>query len=84
MAMRNSFQPAQYRISVATTNEIGASTRMPLTHPATCSGRDLRNADSEIAEIAWFSPLALPEAVTAPTRRRLAESLHGEPADPMW
>ena len=38
----------------------------------------------EIARTGWFAPDALPEDVTAGTRRRIAEFISGGPADPHW
>jgi 8-oxo-dGTP pyrophosphatase MutT (NUDIX family) len=38
----------------------------------------------EIAEIGWFAPDALPEATTAGTRGRIAETLGGAPRQPLW
>jgi 8-oxo-dGTP pyrophosphatase MutT (NUDIX family) len=38
----------------------------------------------EIAEIAWFSPEALPEGTTAGTRKRIAEALGGAAPHPHW
>ncbi len=40
--------------------------------------------NSEIAEIGWFAPDALPEGATPATRRRLAEALEGAEADGRW
>lgn len=44
--------------------------------PATSRGEILRRQ--------WFDPRALPDAVTAGTRRRLAEVLDGTPPDLFW
>ncbi len=39
----------------------------------------------EIHEIGWFDPAALPEGITEPTRRRIAEALAAdEAAHPHW
>ena len=38
----------------------------------------------EIAEIAWFHPDALPDGVTAGTRRRIGEVVHGNGRIPHW
>ncbi len=42
------------------------------------------SAQGEIHEIAWHHPDALPDDVTAATRQRIAEALHGAEVDPMW
>ncbi|MBQ1543898.1 MAG: NUDIX domain-containing protein [Caulobacteraceae bacterium] len=38
----------------------------------------------EIHALDWFAPDALPEGVTASTRRRIEEALGGAEADPLW
>jgi ADP-ribose pyrophosphatase YjhB (NUDIX family) len=38
----------------------------------------------EILNVGWFAPAALPADTTLATRRRLAEALGGDDADPMW
>ena len=42
------------------------------------------NAAGEIHAVGWFDPNDLPDETTRATRRRIAEALHGEEADPMW
>lgn len=42
------------------------------------------SAQGEIAEMGWFTPDALPDAVTAGTRTRLQEVFQGRPPDPFW
>jgi ADP-ribose pyrophosphatase YjhB (NUDIX family) len=43
-----------------------------------------KQPDREIAEAGFFALDSLPEGTTAPTRRRLAEVLEGEPVQPLW
>ncbi len=43
-----------------------------------------RSPDREIAETGFFPPDALPDGVTAATRRRIAEVLSGLPPAPRW
>lgn len=43
-----------------------------------------RRPDREIAESGFFVPDALPEGVTAATRRRIDEVLAGKTPDPLW
>jgi ADP-ribose pyrophosphatase YjhB (NUDIX family) len=45
---------------------------------------DHRPNPSEIRNVRFFAPDALPEETTPGTRRRLAEALQGADADPMW
>lgn len=40
--------------------------------------------DREIAEARFFAPHALPQATTAATRRRIAETFEGAPPSPYW
>lgn len=42
------------------------------------------DAAGEIHAVGWFDPDDLPEETTKATRRRIAEALGGEDADPMW
>lgn len=41
-------------------------------------------AVQEIAEVGWFDPAALPGGATSGSRARIAEALHGAPADAEW
>jgi 8-oxo-dGTP pyrophosphatase MutT (NUDIX family) len=41
-------------------------------------------SNPEIAEIKFFEVGSLPQEVTAATRRRIEEILHGEPPSPFW
>jgi ADP-ribose pyrophosphatase YjhB (NUDIX family) len=43
-----------------------------------------RPQGAEILNVGFFALDALPEGVTAATRRRLAEAFEGAPADPHW
>ncbi len=43
-----------------------------------------RTSHGEIAEVAWFTPDALPSDVNRGTRARLGEIFHGAPVDPSW
>ena len=43
-----------------------------------------RYPNREIAEAGFFDPASLPDESTPATRRRLAEILAGEAADPFW
>jgi hypothetical protein len=45
---------------------------------------ELKPDPNEISAVEFFALDALPETVTAGTRRRLAEALQGAAPDPMW
>jgi ADP-ribose pyrophosphatase YjhB (NUDIX family) len=38
----------------------------------------------EIRAVGWFAPEALPDGISAGTRRRIAEALHGAETSPHW